>query len=430
MSRLRVSAPAKVILHGEHSVVYGKTALAASIELRTTATLEPTPDHVSLVLPDLGTSYTWSCHSLLSLLSSLHSQEQSPSSVSEEGTPSPLFNGVSASPAPEIEAQLSSLHLENGCSSPVWHPTPALPNTLNTIRSFLGSDPDPGVVAFLHLYLSIVPHCPGMKVKLSSQIPVGAGLGSSAAMSVCLATGLVLLVSRSYNVKENPPPSKDPRSEVYDTDSLILTERELTAVCDWAFTAEQVLHGKPSGIDNSVATHGGVVAYTAGTMTPLQELAGLEILLTNTKVSRNTKAMVARVRERYDCLPVVVKPILEALDQVSHSALAILKECREKCFKDCHKQFRTLESLVDMNQSLLCCLGVSHPSLDQVVTTAKDWGLHTKLTGAGGGGVAFSLVTPDIEQSQVAACQKALEATGFECYRVKIGGHGVKAWRE
>ena len=56
----------------------------------------------------------------------------------------------------------------------------------------------------------------------------------------------------------------------------------------WAYTAEQVLHGTPSGgklifreeeklftltlagIDNSVATHGGVVAYRAGVMQPLQ----------------------------------------------------------------------------------------------------------------------------------------------------------------
>ena len=40
MAGIRVSAPGKVILHGEHAVVYGKTAIAVSVGLRTTMDIE------------------------------------------------------------------------------------------------------------------------------------------------------------------------------------------------------------------------------------------------------------------------------------------------------------------------------------------------------------------------------------------------------
>ena len=57
--------------------------------------------------------------------------------------------------------------------------------------------------------------------------------------------------------------------------------------------------------------------------------------------------------------------------------------------------------MVDMNQGLLSSMGVSHPSLEKVIQLTSSHGLHTKLTGAGGGGVAFSLITPHTDKTKV-----------------------------
>jgi hypothetical protein len=68
----------------------------------------------------------------------------------------------------------------------------------------------------------------------------------------------------------------------------------------WAFVGEKVLHGTPSGVDNSVSVFGGALAYTKsgfagkkGGMEPIQGFKSLKFLLTDSKVPRDTKALVA-----------------------------------------------------------------------------------------------------------------------------------------
>jgi mevalonate kinase len=80
-----------------------------------------------------------------------------------------------------------------------------------------------------------------------------------------------------------------------------------------------------------------------------------------------------------------------------------------------------------MNHHLLCALGVGHAALDQVVSITREEGLPTKLTGAGGGGCAFTVLGHahvPLSEAVTAATARArsrLEAQGFSCFETQVG---------
>lgn len=52
---------------------------------------------------------------------------------------------------------------------------------------------------------------------------------------------------------------------------------------------------------------------------------------------------------------------------------------------------------MQVNHSLLCALGVGHSALTAVVESASRSGWAAKLTGAGGGGCAFVVLTQQLQ---------------------------------
>nr|CAG8436198.1 4245_t:CDS:10 [Entrophospora candida] len=95
-------------------------------------------------------------------------------------------------------------------------------------------------LAFLYLFASIED-----KWALCSDIlPVGAGLGSSAACSVCLATGLLLVLGH-ISIPNN---NNNQYNEKTDTSAAKLINQ-------WAYQVKKIIHGRTSGIDNGVTTY-------------------------------------------------------------------------------------------------------------------------------------------------------------------------------
>ncbi|XP_052725165.1 uncharacterized protein LOC128194215 [Vigna angularis] len=79
-------------------------------------------------------------------------------------------------------------------------------------------------------------------VVVTSELPLGSGLGSSAAFCVALASTL-LAYTDSVSL------------DLSHQGWLSFTEKDLEFVNKWGFEGEKIIHGKPSGIGNTVSAY-------------------------------------------------------------------------------------------------------------------------------------------------------------------------------
>jgi mevalonate kinase len=227
-----------------------------------------------------------------------------------------------------------------------------------------------------------------------------------------------------------------------------------------------------------VSRFGGALAYTNAPkrMDLITTMPQLRILVTNTKVPKNTKALVAGasgpwlprvelptplpprpvprrplscavfqsplfprhlppastftppagVRVLRERLPLVIDPVLQAIDGISTTFVdAVRPKEASGGPSDQGALYARVCELVDVNMGLLRLLGVGHPALDALCDASARHGLHSKLTGAGGGGCGFTLLPPDLPAATLAALVAELTAAGFECFETSAGGPGV-----
>jgi len=81
---------------------------------------------------------------------------------------------------------------------------------------------------------------------------------------------------------------------------------------------------------------------------------------------------------------------------------------------------------MSVNHHVLGALGVGHKVLDDVYHESAKLGLVTKLTGAGGGGCAYTLIRNSTDSATVSSLVKNLSEMGFYCYEAEIGAIGAQ----
>ncbi len=214
---------------------------------------------------------------------------------------------------------------------------------------------------------------PALELEVRSDLPIAAGLGSGAAVSIAVIRALAAHFGREL-------PSEQQSALAYEV--------------------EMLHHGTPSGIDNTVIAYGRPVSLIRGAEPRLLELgASFHLVLGDTGHSSPTTKAVEGVRQRRDAQPRRYEALF---DEIADLAI----QAREALLGG---DVESLGPLLDRNHSLLEQLGVSTNELEKLVSAARSAGaLGAKLSGAGLGGIMLALV----EQGRSAHVADALRAAG------------------
>lgn len=301
------TAPGKIILFGEHAVVYGQPALAVPVtQLYASVTITPSDDSDCWIdARNLSQRYR-----------------------------------LKAAPADDVLAA-----------------------TIERVRP---------VIIERWIQQGRLPRLAPFVVTVDSTIPIASGLGSGAAVSTAVVRALMAYFDETPSNAE---------------------------VSELVFESEKLLHGTPSGIDNTVIAYEQPVYFIKGRPPePFTVARPFHLLIADTGLPSPTKITVGDVRaawqnerERYNAL-------FAAVGEIAHAARVHIE----------HGEPEALGPLMRRNHALLREMDVSSAELETLVEAALRAGaLGAKLSGGGRGGNMLALVTSETQDRVHAALEQA-----------------------
>lgn len=196
----------------------------------------------------------------------------------------------------------------------------------------------------------------GLRFRVDSSIPLGRGLGSSAAIAAAIVRSLFSF----YEQK--------------------LSQKDLFHLVQ---IAETYAHGNPSGIDMAAVSSECPIWFQKGkVIVQINNVKPLYMVAADTGRMGDTHTAVGNVRKKYVLEPDKIQKSLNEIEK-------IVKAAKDALLKG---DMQLLGDLMDRNQRELMTLGVSDKGLNELIETAKKAGaLGAKLTGGGLGGCIIAL---------------------------------------
>ena len=314
--KIKAFAPGKIILFGEHTVVYKKPAIAVAIDRGVNVELIPRNDDNITVKLDLIDYYK--------------------------------------------KSQLVNKKLNYKIDSQKKMITDYIYEVINLFEFEKGFD----LTIDIKMYL-------------------GAGLGSSAAVTVSTLKAVSLYVNKQIDKK-----------------TIAQTAREI----------EIKIQGAASPIDTSMSTYGGIIFIDENSkLNRIDFNMKLPLIVSNCEISGNTGKLVESVRLKYEKYPTIVGNIFKAMEQIAIDAKVALEKGNSELIGD----------LMNINQGLLDAIGVNTTELSDMVYKAREYGAKgSKLTGSGGGGCIIAY-TP--ENSDEIYKQLRKDYATFKCVQSDTG---------
>ena len=310
----KASAPGKVILFGEHFVVYGIKAILCSINKRVTVTAEKT-------------------------------------------------NGKKIS----INSKIGKLVLE---------PNKSISEINSPLKPF-----------YYLANKAIKNEDTGIHIEIDSEIPLGAGLGSS---SACCVAGSAAIFKLFRDISKEE-------------------------ILEHAIEAEKTIFKNTSGADCTVCTYGGIMEYDKNNgFKKIEDKPNFQLVIVNSNIKHSTQSMVSKVKEFENKNKEKFSNLSGLESQLVEDVLKLVKENKTK----------EIGEKMNKNQEYLEILGISNNELTKMIRIGQSSSFGAKITGSGGGGCIFVLTN----ESNSKNILKKFKDNNYECFSTKIDFKGLNTF--